>query len=229
MITMRWTSSISPLLFLATYCNGTWSSHVNTTGRGRLIASNSNDSANAKWKCAKSCRKRGKTLKRKRAVKSSSGTQSTHANPVFLPAKESDKRPATTVGIQSAHTQRSSTSTASTAFSGRGARTCAKVVAPSRSGPSRSQSLRQAVTFSTGGSTWPSCQHSTEQNNRLVGTGKCSSASPSTTPPRRSHSACSPPSRKDDTHRATRTQNQRKVARADPRRAENQRTPIQRP
>ena len=115
MIKMKWTLSISPSLFLATYCNGTWSSHANTTGRGHPIASNSNASANAKWKCAKLCRKRGKTLKRKREVKSSSGTQNTHANLVFLPAKESDKRPATTVGIQSAHTQRSSTSTASTA------------------------------------------------------------------------------------------------------------------
>lgn len=197
MITMRWTSSISPSLFLATYCNGTWSSHANTTGRGHPIASNSSASANARWKCAKSCRKRGKTLKRKRAVKHPPGTQNTHANLVFLPAKENDKRPATNAGIQSAHTQRSSTSTASTAFSGRGARTYAKVVAPSRSGPSRSQSLRQAVTFSTGGLTWPSCQRSTKQNNRLVGTGKCSSVSPFTTKHRRSLSACSPPSRKD--------------------------------
>ena len=229
MITMRWASSISPSLFLATYCNGTWSSHANTTGRGHPIASNSSASANARWKCAKSCRKRGKTLKRKRAVKSSSGTQNTHANLVFLPAKESDKRPATTVGIQSAHTQRSSTSTASTAFSGRGARTYAKVVAPSRSGPSRSQSLRLTVTFSTGGSTWPSCQRSTKQNKKPARTGRCSSASPSTTPPRRSHSACSPPSRKDDTHYATHTQNRRKVVRADLHGTENQRTPIQRP
>ena len=222
MITMQWASSISPSLFLATYCNGTWSSHANTTERGHPIASNSNASANAKWKCAKSCRKHGKTLKRKQAVKHPPGTQNTHANLVFLPAKESDKRPATNAGIQSAHTQRSSTSTASTAFSARGARTYAKVVAPSRSGPSRSQSLRLTVTFSTGGSTWPSCQHSTKQNKKPVRTGKCSSVSPFTTKHRRSLSACSPPSRKDDTHHAAHTQNRRKVARTNHGRAENQ-------